>query len=531
MWAADSQAYKTEIGYLQLIDEYEGTLPTGAGVLVSMVEANASTSSTTHLFLPDSSSEFLAGQTITNGSSVSSPGVSDHATNMARNFFGSTRSVAFGVTQVTVYEADHYLNSILNLTPANAGPPDVPTYKVQNHSWVGSFDSSSNNLETLRRLDYLIDTYDTIVPVGLNNASQSDYTELMAQSYNAIAVGRSDAGHIGGPTPFSSYGPGRLKPDIVSSPTATSAATASVSSVATMLYQSATDTANFANADADAARSETMKAILMAGATKEEFPTWENASPTQPLDLVYGAGELNVRNSFFIQQGGQFDGAASAGGTVADDYGWDYGEVNSGQSLFYDLSVPDFHSDGVLSVVLAWNVEITDTNSGSQFSPTQSLANLDLKLWDSTGAPLDAVLATSVSTKDNVEHVYLTGLDAGDYTIEVLSTSGDRDFGLAWRLDYEAPYRVTGDYNEDGVVDAADFTLWRDTVGSTSNLAADGDLNGVVDQGDYDLWRTAYGSLHTPPGAVSATLAAVPEPATLTMLAGAAMILGRRRRR
>ncbi|TWT73750.1 hypothetical protein Pla123a_36430 [Posidoniimonas polymericola] len=535
--------FKDEIGYLTLLAEYEGTLPDGSGVPVSMVEADAdnNAANSAHLYLPDSANSFLSGQTITNGSSVTSPEISDHATNQARNFFGSSRSVAFGVTQVTVYEANDYLDSILNRGNTNptTGPPDAPTYKVQNHSWVGSYESSSNNIDLLNRFDYLVDTYDVIAPVGLNNLrSPPDYVELFGQSYNGIAVGRSDGSHTGGLTPLSSgnYSSGRVKPDIVSSPTSTSAATASVSSVAAMLYQSATDTANFANADSDAARSEPMKAILMAGATKDEFPGWENSSPTQPLDLVYGAGELNVRNSFYIQQGGQFDGAATAGGTQAADYGWDYGDIAQGDSLFYDLSVPDYHSNGELSVVLAWNIEVTDGSAlVSRWVPkAEPLANLDLKVWDSTGAPLDFELATSVSTVDNVEHVYLTGLAAGDYTIEVLGASGGRDFGLAWRLDYDTPYRITGDYNLDGIVDAGDYTMWRDTLNSTTNLAADGDLNGVVDEGDYAIWLAAFGSIPTPPiVSLPAAAAAVgaPEPSSLALLAGLTALACRRRRR
>lgn len=53
---------------------------------------------------------------------------------------------------------------------------------------------------------------------------------------------------------------------------------------------------------------------------------------------------------------------------------------------------------------------------------------------------------------------------------------------------------LTGDYNSDGYVDAADYVVWRRTQGSVgANLKADGDRNGIVDAGDYDLWRMHYG--------------------------------------
>lgn len=56
---------------------------------------------------------------------------------------------------------------------------------------------------------------------------------------------------------------------------------------------------------------------------------------------------------------------------------------------------------------------------------------------------------------------------------------------------------LPGDYNRNGVVDAADFTVWRDHLGETlslfnENIAAT--TPGLVDQEDYDFWRANFGS-------------------------------------
>jgi glucose/arabinose dehydrogenase len=70
---------------------------------------------------------------------------------------------------------------------------------------------------------------------------------------------------------------------------------------------------------------------------------------------------------------------------------------------------------------------------------------------------------------------------------------------------------LPGDYNRDGTVNAADYTVWRDTLGQhvTAHTGADGDGSGVIDAGDYTVWTTNFGtSVHTTPGAGSA----VPEP-------------------
>ena len=75
---------------------------------------------------------------------------------------------------------------------------------------------------------------------------------------------------------------------------------------------------------------------------------------------------------------------------------------------------------------------------------------------------------------------------------------------------------LTGDYNGNGVVDAADYTLWRDTFGqSGAGLAADGDGDNQIDAGDYTVWKTNFGE-SAGSGALSA--AAVPEPATAFLL-------------
>lgn len=82
---------------------------------------------------------------------------------------------------------------------------------------------------------------------------------------------------------------------------------------------------------------------------------------------------------------------------------------------------------------------------------------------------------------------------------------------------------LPGDFNGDGVVDAADYTVWRDSLGQTGvGLPADGDHSGTVDQADYDLWKTNFG-LGGGSGASANT--AVPEPSPLWMAEIAATIL------
>jgi hypothetical protein len=73
---------------------------------------------------------------------------------------------------------------------------------------------------------------------------------------------------------------------------------------------------------------------------------------------------------------------------------------------------------------------------------------------------------------------------------------------------------LQGDYNLDGTVDAADYVVWRATLGDTvaAFSGADGNGNGVIDQPDRQIWQTNFGAAM--PSRASAVAAALPaEPA------------------
>jgi hypothetical protein len=72
---------------------------------------------------------------------------------------------------------------------------------------------------------------------------------------------------------------------------------------------------------------------------------------------------------------------------------------------------------------------------------------------------------------------------------------------------------VTGDYNGNDTVDAADYVLWRKTVGSTTNLSADGNGNRVIDGRDYAVWQKNFGeSLPSPEAAGNVAAAGLNHP-------------------
>jgi hypothetical protein len=82
---------------------------------------------------------------------------------------------------------------------------------------------------------------------------------------------------------------------------------------------------------------------------------------------------------------------------------------------------------------------------------------------------------------------------------------------------FDAIPGLPGDFNNDGAVNAADYTVWRNNLGSNVNLNGHGDETGdsagVVDRADFDLWKLRYGE--SGPVASGGSSSAVPEPAAV----------------
>lgn len=77
---------------------------------------------------------------------------------------------------------------------------------------------------------------------------------------------------------------------------------------------------------------------------------------------------------------------------------------------------------------------------------------------------------------------------------------------------------VAGDYNNDGFVTAADYIVWRNTLGSTTDLRANGAATGgsgtLIDEADYLVWRDAFVGAHSD----GAVVGVVPEPAAVVLV-------------
>jgi len=88
-------------------------------------------------------------------------------------------------------------------------------------------------------------------------------------------------------------------------------------------------------------------------------------------------------------------------------------------------------------------------------------------------------------------------VDVGD-SAGVINVTGDWDnTGLALALELgnlAATFAAGGDYNNNGCVDAADYTVWRDNLGTMNELPND-PIGETIGPAQYDQWVENFGFL------------------------------------
>ncbi|QDT67202.1 Lysozyme M1 precursor [Planctomycetes bacterium MalM25] len=98
----------------------------------------------------------------------------------------------------------------------------------------------------------------------------------------------------------------------------------------------------------------------------------------------------------------------------------------------------------------------------------------------------------------------------GESPVDANVFDGDLDDLQAFVVGGEQP--LVGDYNEDGVVDAADYTVWKDNW-LMFDVPGDGDGDGFVGNSDYPIWADNYGA-----SSDNGVSLAVPEPGSLLLI-------------
>lgn len=344
---------------------------------------------------------------------------SDHADSVAGNFYGIA-GVATNVAHVDNYEVNHFLNFW----------PVIPG-RVANQSW--NYGTNSASVE--QTFDNYSVNRNTIFVSGAGNGGP---IFPPASCFNGITVGDySSANSCIGPTPD-----GRCKPDLTAPPSnsVTSFSTPYVSGAATLLVQAAARGDGGAGASA-ATNLLAIKALLLNGAIKPA--DWTNG-PVTPLDARYGAGIVNVFNSWKQLKGGLrasnetttiTSGSAHPPGASTGNQlsliGWDHNATlstataNQDKIIHYYFNLTN-SNPYTFTATLVWNRQNNQA----------AINNLDLFLYNTGNSNL---VLSSTSAVDNVEHLFLPQLAPGRYDLQVLKhrigqVSNSETYALAFEF-------------------------------------------------------------------------------------------------
>ncbi len=413
-----AQAVADQIGLTSLRARLGASTPDGTGISLMLVEGELSPGR----YLPDPTTPELATKSIIDRSGGGLP--SSHATNVASIGFGRLTGIAPGVRNIDAYRisftfdsGDWLSNAYLNY---NAGLPVAePALRLQNHSWAAGPVFSPEAIEVVRRFDYAIRRDNTVAVVGIANQTGSDVPAMLGSSYNAIAVGNSNGASSFGPT--TGDVPGRSKPDIVGPYGVSSYSTPTVSACAAILMQTADTLGN-----TNRSKMETIKAVLLSGATKDEFASlstpWhraDNGSFIEPLDRRFGAGEVNINNSHYIISAAEQVGTDSI---LDAGTGWDYEtltEQDSSRRYYFETNA----NLTPFSATTTWLRQITPTGTGADLFQTSlaTLSTIEMRLFEvHPDMTLGALVDSSLSPLDNVQHIYRESLNLNQrYALEV----------------------------------------------------------------------------------------------------------------
>lgn len=203
-----------------------------------------------------------------------------------------------------------------------------------------------------------------------------------------------------------------------------------------------------------------------------------------------------------------------------------------------------YDADNLVAGRVAASGTVVNSTDGSGFSLTRQSAG-EYLLTVAGKTPDDGMLLLNADGADNASADNALSYEADGSAFRIfgfdLVTQTESDnfaivdledtaFSFAF-IDFDTPPSLggpllSGDFNGDGMVDGADYTVWRDNFGATEDgsiLAGNGN-GGLVDDTDYDDWVANF-------GATASVATAVPEPTAVSVSIVVLSLLGIRLRK
>lgn len=239
-------------------------------------------------------------------------------------------------------------------------------------------------------------------------------------------------------------------------------------------------------------------------------------TPGQTIALQVTGGEYIAGLDFFAQIGDGGPELVNVGLPAGTD-GPAITDVDLKTQTVFDATPAiqvDQPRSGVVQVFFA-SIALTSPPPGLQTVPAAGyFATLTVDTTGITSGTFDLLLSG-----------VLPDLTGGPFATQLIGSGGNPIASTIVNGSITIVDVPEGDYSRNGVVDTADYTVWRDTLGQNGDgLAADGNGDMHVDELDYEFWKLRFGNT----GAGSSQLlgASVPEPHVAAFVMVAATLGG-----
>ena len=231
-----------------------------------------------------------------------------------------------------------------------------------------------------------------------------------------------------------------------------------------------------------------------------------------------------------VETRGETSGFARWGGAIAFDTNtnWHFDHTTTPAASAYDFYTVALHELGH-TLGFGTSTEWNSLLSGATFVGPQAMAQYF------QNGPVPAIATGDDAghwTVANTGSIVYGGTVSQQSLMSPALTAGIRRrltnldaaalVDVGWQIDL--PQSLPGDYSGNGIVDATDYSIWRNTLGSTTDLRANGDNTGAsagrIDAADYGIRKANYGRQA---GSGAGGASGVPEPAGFVLLAVASM--------
>jgi hypothetical protein len=155
---------------------------------------------------------------------------------------------------------------------------------------------------------------------------------------------------------------------------------------------------------------------------------------------------------------------------------------------------------------------------GDEYHSDLLLNQFNTSTMTTVSLPLSTFTAFTAGEFVNAGDGLLTNFNLYQFDIETIVGAGLVNMEIeSIRVMLPAPPGLPGDFNGDMQVDAADYTVWRNSLASGTPLLNETASLGTVDHDDYAAWKANFGTAKLQGGG---SVISVPEPATIAIWLG-----------